>query len=148
MGYKELGALSHQEVRDMTREESEKDLKFAGFVIISCPFKPDTKYVVREILHASHHITMITGDNPLTACHVAAQLKLIDKKGAYVLSHNSDGQGDGQFSWFWQSIVDESIQKPLEFAFEKQNRSKPSASKIKDAILNNVHYFCLTGEVN
>lgn len=44
------------QVRDLTREDIEKDLTFAGFVIISCPLKTDSKAVVKEIQNASHHV--------------------------------------------------------------------------------------------
>lgn len=147
LGYKELGALSHQQVRDLTRDECEQGLTFVGFVIISCPFKPDTKAVVREILSSSHHITMITGDNPLTACHVAAQLKLIDKKSTFVLSRRAKSDDD----WYWSSIVDEAVQRPLEFALEKKSLAstpKPT-SKVHEAIIASgaSNFFCLTGEV-
>ena len=59
LGYKPLGVLSHQQVRDLTRESIECNLKFAGFVIISCPLKTDSKSVIKEIQHASHHVSFI-----------------------------------------------------------------------------------------
>lgn len=149
LGYKELGPLSHQQIRDMPREECEKGLTFAGFVIISCPFKPDTKSVIKEILNSSHHITMITGDNPLTACHVAAQLKLIDKKNTFVLTkRNQSGDASSRTSWFWQSIVDESVEKPMEFAAEKSGKTKTAMNKVQEAIMmSGSNFLCLTGDV-
>ena len=48
--------FTHWQVREMTRVEVESELTFAGFVIISCPLKTDSKSVVREIQDASHHV--------------------------------------------------------------------------------------------
>jgi cation-transporting ATPase 13A1 len=44
-------------VRDLAREQVEKNLKFAGFVIISCPLKSDSKASIKEILHSSHYVS-------------------------------------------------------------------------------------------
>ena len=142
LGFKELGVLSHQQLRDLSREEIEKDLKFAGFVIISCPLKPDSKSVIKEIISSTHHITMITGDNPLTACHVGAQLKFIDKKHALVFTKNEDGSG-----FEWRSVIDENKRKPLEYALTQKNFPKPTKTTPPDA--DHVYnYLCITGEVS
>ena len=53
-----------------TREEAEKELIFAGFIIAECPLKEDTKAVIDELKEASHEVKMITGDNALTAAFI------------------------------------------------------------------------------
>ncbi|KAG1714791.1 Manganese-transporting ATPase 13A1 [Nymphon striatum] len=109
LGRKVLGNLSHQQVREMTRENLESDLEFMGFVIISCPLKMDSKAVISEIQNASHKVVMITGDNPLTACHVAKELKMTSKESCLILTKSSK---DIDSTWSWLS-VDETINLPV-----------------------------------
>lgn len=47
-------------------------------------------------------MAMITGDNPLTACHVARELKFTSKKSTLVLTKVDNGADDETFEW--QSI--------------------------------------------
>ena len=141
LGYKELGQLNHQEIRDLARDDVENNLTFAGFVIISCPLKPDTKSVIKEVLNSSHHVTMITGDNPLTACHVASQLKFIDKKHALVLSKDADE------TWCWKSSENENIKKTLDYALQQKKYPKPSKNLKNTDTTDIYNYLCLTGEV-
>jgi cation-transporting ATPase 13A1 len=114
LGHKELGVLSHQQLRDLSRASVESKLQFAGFLIISCPLKADSKAVVKEILHSSHHLTMITGDNPLTACHVASELKLIHKKHALVLGN------DGSGTWTWKSVYGDQERRHVSYPLEQR----------------------------
>lgn len=93
----------------MTRDDVEKNLRFAGFVIISCPLKSDSKSVVKELQYASHKAVMITRDNPLTACHVAKELKFTTKK-VLILTEDKD-------TCVWQSI-DETETLPLDYNYK------------------------------
>ncbi|XP_019716583.1 endoplasmic reticulum transmembrane helix translocase [Hippocampus comes] len=124
LGYKEMGHLSHQQVREMSRSSLECDLNFAGFMVVTCPLKSDSKAVIREIQEASHHVVMITGDNPLTACHVAKELHFLQKERTLILQSSHGG-------WQWESI-DGAVHVPL---------SPPSVSSF-------VHQYdlCVTGE--
>ncbi|XP_045768267.1 endoplasmic reticulum transmembrane helix translocase [Maniola jurtina] len=125
LGYRNLGKLSSQEIRDLSREDVESDLTFVGFVIISCPLKSDSKKAISEIIHASHSVVMITGDNPLTACHVAKELKFTQKSDVLILSENNDG-------WKWKSI-NEKVELPVQpFKTPKEFTSK--------------YELCITGE--
>uniref|UniRef100_H2YAS3 Cation-transporting ATPase n=1 Tax=Ciona savignyi TaxID=51511 RepID=H2YAS3_CIOSA len=99
LGFRTLEkGLSSQDVRSLKRDEVEKDLTFAGFIIVSSPLKHDSKAVMREIRHASHHVTMITGDNPLTACHVGRVLRFCGKEGCLILTMIDDNR------WVWKSV--------------------------------------------
>ncbi|KAG8189488.1 hypothetical protein JTE90_018140 [Oedothorax gibbosus] len=109
LGRRELGILSHQEVRLLTREDIEKKLTFAGFVIISCPLKADSKAVIKEIQAASHRVIMITGDAPLTACHVARELNFTSHSKTLILSQSSSTKLESDWTW---TAIDESEQLP------------------------------------
>ncbi|XP_074026717.1 endoplasmic reticulum transmembrane helix translocase [Leptinotarsa decemlineata] len=109
LGYRDIGKLSSQELRDLTREDVEKDLKFVGFMIISCPLKVDSKSVIEELQYSSHKAVMITGDNPLTACHVAKELRFTPKPTLILTQTNEIFE--------WQSI-DETQNLPLEYDYK------------------------------
>ncbi|XP_049870175.1 endoplasmic reticulum transmembrane helix translocase [Pectinophora gossypiella] len=125
LGYRNLGKLSSQEIRDLSREDIESDLTFVGFVIISCPLKSDSKRAIAEIVNASHSVVMITGDNPLTACHVAKELKFTSKPEVLILTQESE-------KWGWKSI-DETFDLPV----------KPYKTANE---LTNKFDLCITGE--
>lgn len=58
LGHRKLPCLiSPQDLRELNRDDLESDLTFAGFVVISCPLKPDSKNVIKEILNASHTVS-------------------------------------------------------------------------------------------
>ncbi|XP_036329335.1 manganese-transporting ATPase 13A1 [Rhagoletis pomonella] len=102
LGIKEFGQMDAQRVRELKREDVECNLIFAGFVIISCPIKPESKSVIKELIHASHKVVMITGDNPLTACHVAKELRFTRKKLLILTPGEMDNEKN--IKWHWLSV--------------------------------------------
>lgn len=97
LGIRELSNFNRQDLRDNSREVYEEKLQFAGFVVIRCPLKPDTRQMIREIVDSSHRVAMITGDNPLTACYVGQVLRFTNKhKNIFILDIPED---DSQLSW-------------------------------------------------
>lgn len=74
---------------------------------------------------------MITGDNPLTACHVAKELRFTQKKGGVLILSKSVKNEDE--CWFWETI-DQSERHLLTFdqAYKQ---------------LVATYDLCLTGEV-
>lgn len=130
LGRKELGKLSHAEVRETTREKLECDLTFAGFIIISCPLKRDSKEVIKEVLQSSHAAVMITGDNSLTACHVAKELRFTQKKATLILQNYNEN------SWGWESI-DETVKMDV--------IPSKNIKELQNGFFR-TYDFCITGE--
>ncbi|CAK9682862.1 unnamed protein product [Candida parapsilosis] len=66
-------------VNKVKREEIESKLHFAGFIIFHCPLKADAIDTIKMLNESSHRSIMITGDNALTACHVAKEVAITTK---------------------------------------------------------------------
>ncbi|KAL5713886.1 putative manganese-transporting ATPase pdr2 [Ranunculus cassubicifolius] len=47
--------------------------------VFNCPIRVDSASVLLELKESSHDLVMITGDQALTACHVASQVNIISK---------------------------------------------------------------------
>lgn len=71
---------------------------------------------------------MITGDNPLTACHVSRELHFTRKPNTLILTEDAG-------EWLWESI-DKKLQLPL-----SASNIAPRKEIWRD------HALCVTGEV-
>lgn len=101
LGYKYLamdGEWAIGKVNGLKREEVESELTFAGFLILQCPLKEDAKKTVQMLNESSHRVVMITGDNPLTACHVAREVDIIDRE-VYILDAPEDKSSKHELVW-------------------------------------------------
>lgn len=113
LAYKYLSTddeISQNRVNDLKREDVEKDLEFAGFLVLQCPLKDDALKAVRMLNESSHRVIMITGDNPLTAVHVARQVEIVDREVLILDAPENDESGE---KLVWRS-VDDKINMPVD----------------------------------
>ncbi|OLY78957.1 Manganese-transporting ATPase 1 [Smittium mucronatum] len=71
--------LSDSAINEYSREEMESDLTFQGFLVFSSPLKEDSIDAIKMLNESQHRCIMITGDNALTAVHVAKQVYIVEK---------------------------------------------------------------------
>jgi len=113
LAYKHMSTsdeLSQKRINDLKREEVECNLYFAGFLVLQCPLKDDAIKAVRMLNESSHRVVMITGDNPLTAVHVAKQVEIVDRETLILDAPEHDDSGK---KLVWRSI-DDKISIPVD----------------------------------
>ena len=97
LGYRYLSTdseLGQKRINDLVREDVEANLTFAGFLVLQCPLKDDAMKAVRMLNESSHRVVMITGDNPLTAVHVARQVEIVDRDVLILDEPEHDNSGE------------------------------------------------------
>lgn len=77
--YKRLGTRKSRSVRELGREEVERGLCFAGFIVFENKLKATTSATLRELGEAKIRTVMCTGDNILTAVSVGRECNLLGK---------------------------------------------------------------------
>ncbi|KAF1345053.1 cation transporting ATPase [Delphinella strobiligena] len=102
--------IGQNKINDLKREDAECDLHFAGFLVLQCPLKDDAIKAVRMLNESSHRVVMITGDNPLTAVHVAKQVEIVDRE---VLIMDAPENDDSGVNLVWRSVDDKFV-KPVD----------------------------------
>ncbi|KAI9726714.1 MAG: hypothetical protein M1834_008649 [Cirrosporium novae-zelandiae] len=121
--------LGQSRINNLTREDVESDLTFAGFLVLQCPLKDDAHTAVRMLNESSHRVIMITGDNPLTAIHVARQVEIVDREVLILDAPENDKSGE---KLVWRSVDD------------KTNIAVDATKPIDPEVLNNKD-LCVTG---
>ncbi|KAL7629795.1 putative cation-transporting ATPase 1 [Parahypoxylon ruwenzoriense] len=132
LAYKQLthdGELGSGKINDLKREQVEANLIFAGFLVLQCPLKDDAKQAVQMLNESSHRVVMITGDNPLTAVHVAREVEIVDRD---VLILDAPEHNDGGERLVWRSVDDQ-----LNIEVDVSKPVDPEIIKSKD--------ICVTG---
>ena len=75
-----------QRFQKSPRAWAEADLKFSGFVAFRCLMRKDSKDVIKLLMKSDHRVAIITGDNVLTALHVACEVGLCRENREKILS--------------------------------------------------------------
>jgi len=98
--------MDSRTMRQLAREDAEKSLIFAGFLIVDCPLKRDSRQVILDLQESNHRTIMITGDSALTAADVARQLGMIHTGPEKTLHLTQvDDNGRGEFGLVWTPLV-------------------------------------------
>ncbi|XP_022882180.1 probable manganese-transporting ATPase PDR2 isoform X2 [Olea europaea var. sylvestris] len=95
LAYKSLPEMTVSEARSLERDVVESGLTFAGFAVFNCPIRGDSATILSELKGSSHDLVMITGDQALTACHVAGQVNIISKPALILGS----GKNSEEYQW-------------------------------------------------
>ncbi|KAJ1920307.1 putative cation-transporting ATPase 1 [Mycoemilia scoparia] len=105
--------MEKTEVENISRDSVESSLEFQGFLVFTSPLKPDSKRAILMLSYASHRCVMITGDNSLTAVHVAEEVGMLDQKAIVIDVPESNGNQDSSESD--QRVVASSVDESVTF---------------------------------
>ncbi|KAJ9655806.1 putative cation-transporting ATPase 1 [Neophaeococcomyces mojaviensis] len=109
LAYKYLSVdaeIGQKRINDLKREEVESQLHFAGFLVLQTPLKDDAIKSIQMLNESSHRTVMITGDNPLTAVHVARQVEIVDRDCLILDAPENDSSGE---KLVWRSVDEKTI---------------------------------------
>jgi magnesium-transporting ATPase (P-type) len=80
LAYQNLGknTVSNLDKWMSSRDKVERNLVFAGLLIMDSPLKADSSRIIKELRAGQQTIVMVTGDAALTAAEVARKVGIID----------------------------------------------------------------------
>jgi cation-transporting ATPase 13A1 len=83
--------------RTARRDALEARLRFVGLALFGCPTRPSSAPALAALRRARHAVIMLTGDAPLTACHVARETHIVTRP-LLILAPAAAG-APGAFEW-------------------------------------------------
>eukprot|EP00915_Cephaloidophora_sp_WS-2016_P008435 GHVH01011608.1.p1 GENE.GHVH01011608.1~~GHVH01011608.1.p1 ORF type:complete len:1408 (+),score=221.66 GHVH01011608.1:38-4225(+) len=104
---------SHCNLITMDRSELERDFVFCGLACLDCPIKADTVECIDKLIKSCHKVSMITGDNPLTATQVAKDCQIIRTPDTPTFSLDSIDEE----ILTWKSQSDDSVHRDEMLSF-------------------------------
>ncbi len=116
-----------------TAEPAERDLIFIGMVGMIDPARPEVKSAVQEARAAGIRTVMITGDHPLTAAYIAADLGIAEK-GKMLTGLDLDG------------MTVEQLREVVEEVLVYARVSPEHKLKLVQALQDRGHIVAMTGD--
>ncbi|PPQ67683.1 hypothetical protein CVT26_007410, partial [Gymnopilus dilepis] len=109
LAMKEMEPLNTEKINKLHRADVESNLHFVGFLVFHCPLKPDAIDSLKMLSDSSHRCIMITGDNPLTAVHVAREVEIVDRE-VLILDLAEDAKNEkGPYYLVWRTVDERKI---------------------------------------
>lgn len=99
--------LSPKEVAEMTRDQVEKDLQFAGVLNFANQLREDTPEVIKQLNEADIQSIMLTGDNLHTGINIARKSGIMEPKKSVII-----GVLDSSDQVVWKNESDDSTNQP------------------------------------
>lgn len=104
---KTLGTdVTYQSAQTLDRSQVETGLQFLGFLVMENKLKPETIGVIKNLNECNVRTVMATGDNLLTAMHVARQCAILTHEQVWLGEASEDNQSV-VWKHFKESIDDE-----------------------------------------
>lgn len=133
LGYKVIDSSTDKfrasNLQNISREQVEESLEFAGFIAFECKIRADTKATIKALNYSAHAVTMVTGDSLLTALHVARECCICLKKQALLLEMVND-----KLFWMVATTVDDKLE-PIPFASAVEGCNLGELSKKYDLLM-------------
>lgn len=107
LAYKQMS--SGLNVTKVDRKDVESKLNFAGFIVFHCPLKNDAIETITMLNESSHRCVMITGDNPLTACHVAGEVAITTKEVLILDAPEEHHDVEEEHTLVWRTITETTV---------------------------------------
>ena len=135
--------MNHDQVKDTGRTQVEKDLLFAGFLVLDCPIKADSHSVIKELKKSGHDTVMVTGDAVLTAAEVSKQVGILKRwPPTYELRPTGTPRALSDFGFV---PLKASIDEPR--ASDTIPLSRSNLSNLQDMAQRSEASFCISGAV-
>jgi len=156
MAYRQVGHKRQIRQYKEDRAGVEQNLIFAGFLVLDCPLKSDSKAVLNELRKSKHGIVMITGDAILTATEVARQVGIVRSaasRNVYRIQPAASPNATGQLVSAPTDDVLQTLECVPLFSSNELERDVPqlvslsAIDRFSELAQEGKACFCMTGDV-